>query len=242
MSSKTEINPKILEAFLQAERRAMVSRLLKGVVHNLSGVIQQVRLPLDLIELHLSQDQIQEAASTMDSVQAGVTKLTEELQLLAGRSSQDCDDEIRELELSTLIEEQLAFWPGDMFFKHEARVETDLPYLDTRTKAPYMDVALAFNALLANALESLKESGENLLRINLADQGEMVWILIEDHGPGPNPDLGDSIFDPFVTTKDAEHPGLGLFLARKALEKWGGIIKHQGNEPCVFAIGLPRQG
>jgi nitrogen-specific signal transduction histidine kinase len=52
--------------------------------------------------------------------------------------------------------------------------------------------------------------------------------------------LGDSIFDPFVTTKGEDHPGLGLFLAAKALEKWGGIIEHKGNEPCVFAIGLPR--
>lgn len=240
MSSYTEITPKMLNALLIAERRAMVSRLLKGVVHNLSGAIQQIRLPLDLMELHLSQNQIQEAVSTMDSVQAGITRVTEELQLLAGRSSQDDDNEVAELELSTLIEEQLAFWPADMFFKHEAQVEKDLPYLDTRIRAPYVDVALAFNALLANALESLKESDNKFVRISLEDKGDMVWINILDHGSGPDANLGDSIFDPFVTTKGEDHPGLGLFLAAKALEKWGGIIEHKGNEPCVFAIGLPR--
>ena len=54
----------------------------------------------------------------------------------------------------------------------------------------------------------------------------MGKIAVEDAGPGFAPDLRERAFEPFVTTKDARlHRGLGLTVARLAVEGSGGTLR-----------------
>lgn len=59
-----------------------------------------------------------------------------------------------------------------------------------------------------------------------------VTLVVADSGPGLPGDLGDRIFDPFVSTKDTGL-GLGLSICRRIVEAHGGTIR---------ALRTPRRG
>jgi signal transduction histidine kinase len=73
-------------------------------------------------------------------------------------------------------------------------------------------------------------------------EGEGIWITITiaDNGPGVPEELGDRIFDPYVSTKDTGI-GLGLAICRRIVHSHGGEII-AGNAPeggAVFTVRLP---
>jgi len=79
--------------------------------------------------------------------------------------------------------------------------------------------------LIGNAMEALAEvdSRERRLLVKVARQAETITISVCDNGPGIPPELGERIFEPFVTSR---HDGLGMGLAicRSVIEAHGGAL------------------
>lgn len=234
-----ELTPPVVQALIRRERLAQAARLLRGVVHNISGGMQMLRLPLDLLELRLMHGQTQDLGSKFSAIQSGFSRASQELDLLAGRASQLMQGQPADLDLALLAQEQLGFWRADMFFKHEAELTATLPAGLPKTRAPYRDVALAFNALVANALESLQTTGQRGLRVALQAPQGRPRLLVADDGPGPSPQMAPGLFAPFVGDKGPEHDGLGLFLAQAVLEPWGGSVTWLPGPEGGFALEMP---
>ncbi len=235
-----ELPDPVVRALLRRERLAQWGRLVRGVVHNLSGGLQMLRLPLDLLELKLAQGQTQDLAAKLGAIHHGFDRTSAEVDLLAAKASQMQNEEAAPLDLSRLAREQLAFWRADMYFKHEAQVDTDLPETTPKCLASYLDVASAFNALVANALEAMALTGARGLAVSWRQEGDRAVILVADDGPGPAPEMAPRMFEAFSSDKDGAHDGLGLFLAARALAPWGGEVRWEaGSSPTVFGLTLP---
>jgi two-component system, OmpR family, sensor kinase len=99
------------------------------------------------------------------------------------------------------------------------------PSLAVRTLAP----------VLANALATGTE-----VRVDAAAGGPWVEVGIEDDGPGVDPAIVDTVFDPGVTRR-AGGSGLGLALARRIARSAGGdVLLAQPSGPTRFVVRLPR--
>jgi signal transduction histidine kinase len=97
--------------------------------------------------------------------------------------------------------------------------------------------------LLVNAVDALEGVGEGRIRISTSvvrsGDGEM-HVRISDNGPGVPPDLVDSIFQPFFTTK-MKGNGIGLPTALKTLEQCSGQIAYEpvaAGTGAVFVVKL----
>ncbi|MGB7419271.1 MAG: ATP-binding protein [Erythrobacter sp.] len=69
-----------------------------------------------------------------------------------------------------------------------------------------------------------------------------IELTVSDNGPGIDPALADTIFEPFVTSKPFGE-GLGLALVRKLVRDMGGRVSHdRDHEACLthFRLHLPR--
>ena len=94
--------------------------------------------------------------------------------------------------------------------------------------------------LLVNAIHAMPDGGTLALATrDTADGG--VAITVTDTGPGLGPDLIRELFKPFVTRKK-DGTGLGLWISRSIVERYGGDITAQdrddGGHGAVFTVLL----
>ena len=99
-----------------------------------------------------------------------------------------------------------------------------------------------FINLLINAAHAI--SGGGRITIRTGQEGDAVWIEVEDTGQGIRPEHVERIFEPFFTTKPVgKGTGLGLSLSYGIVQKHGGRIEVRSvlGEGTVFRVVLPQR-
>ncbi len=98
---------------------------------------------------------------------------------------------------------------------------------------------LALNLLL-NAVEAVPRQGRLGIRIQEEPDGNEVRVEVWDQGPGIAPDIRETLFDPFVSTRTSG-TGLGLAIARRIARGHGSDLEvHRRAEETVFGFALKR--
>jgi signal transduction histidine kinase len=93
-------------------------------------------------------------------------------------------------------------------------------------------VATALDNLIRNAVEATvvaKDLGtvtEPVVRISAGQRDGHAYVVVEDNAGGPVPDVEARLFEPFVTAKP-KGIGLGLAMARRAMEQQGGSLSFE---------------
>ena len=104
--------------------------------------------------------------------------------------------------------------------------------------------------LLVNAIHAMPDGGE--LQLSTRDwqggadgQEQGLEIELRDTGPGLPPELLPTLFQPFVTRKK-DGTGLGLWISRSLVERYGGDItagnRADGVRGAVFTVRLLAEG
>jgi PAS domain S-box-containing protein len=106
-------------------------------------------------------------------------------------------------------------------------------------------VNMVFSNLISNAIKYRDDSKENAyIAINVKCSDEFTAISIEDNGIGIDAKYEDRIFDMFYRgTKKSSGSGLGLYIAKEAIEKLNGTIEMESEltKGTKFTITIPNQ-
>ncbi len=201
----------------QTERLRLLAQLTGGLAHTLRNSITGAKLAVQLHQKRCpagdKEDSLAVARQQLELTQEQITAM------LALGTPQARPAEVGDLrqilgDLSRLL---------DAVCKHhqvDFRVQVDLSEIDSRVR----DQARARGAILNLALNAIEAAGPGgCITVRGWRTGERIAIDVTDTGQGPPAELGESIADPFVTTKEAG-VGLGLMLARQAAEGEGGDL------------------
>ncbi|CAM3307192.1 ATP-binding protein [Kibdelosporangium persicum] len=98
--------------------------------------------------------------------------------------------------------------------------------------------------LIDNAIDAMNGEGE--LRISTRLEGGCAVVEIRDSGPGIDPDVLPSLFQPFFTTKDiGRGTGLGLYLSRNIITQHHNgsidVTSVPGDTRFTVMLPLPRR-
>jgi len=98
----------------------------------------------------------------------------------------------------------------------------------------------ALRQALVNLLVNASEAAKGRIEVTLAAEGGEALIRISDDGPGVGEKDQKRLFEPFFTTKPGG-TGLGLFLARQAVQTCSGGIRYvpHNGKGAVFEVSLP---
>jgi signal transduction histidine kinase len=115
-------------------------------------------------------------------------------------------------------------------------IEIHLPKNDTTVVGDANSLEIVFVNLLMNAVQAIVNKGE--ITVDIVDDLDVVYVSVEDSGPGIPKDIISKIFDPLFTTKQTG-TGLGLPSCKNIIEQHGGTISVKTN-PTTFMITIPK--
>jgi len=225
-----------IQTLLDAEHR-----LLLDISHELRSPLARLRVAVELArsgqnrEAHL--DRIDKEAERLNSLVGGLLQVT--------RAEGDPDSLRREpVRLDRLLEELVA----DSSLEAESR-GTQMRLAGAQPVTVQGDAELLRRALenvIRNAIRHAPEGTAVEASMDLA--GGRVAVRIRDYGPGVPEEALPRIFDAFYrveTDRDRASggAGLGLSIARRAVELHKGAIRARNAEPGLLVeIDLPGQG
>ncbi len=249
-----------------AERLAELGTLTGGLAHEIKNPLSTIGLNAQLIEEDLSElpgDAPTADANPGPQTTERVSRIKRRFEALAretARLRDILDDFLRyagrvkldrsRIDLNTLVDEL-----ADFFAPQAAVAGVQLRTQLAASPAEVMgDAALLKQALLnlmINATQSMTDArassahggcDELILRTERKKivGRDKVLIHVTDTGAGVDPAVGDTIFQPYVSTKSGG-TGLGLPTTRRIVEEHGGTVQFH-SEPgrgCDFVISLP---
>jgi signal transduction histidine kinase len=116
-----------------------------------------------------------------------------------------------------------------------------LPEQTARVQADPRQVHLALGCLVRNGIEAAPADGWVSVRIVPIPQS-FVAVVVEDSGPGPQPNQREHLFDPFYSGRQAGRGrGLGLPTAWRLAREHGGDVRFEENPGGAtrFVMTLP---
>ncbi|MCA9685089.1 MAG: HAMP domain-containing histidine kinase [Myxococcales bacterium] len=222
-----------LEREVAHERRlASLGRVVSGLAHEIRNPLASVKLRLDgMVRRPLDERthrEVEQSLAELARLEAMVRSL-----LLVAR---DDPGPLADVDVAALIEQRLeAMEP----LADAAAIELVAAGSGMARCAP-ATLARAIDNLVSNAIEAAPAG--TAVELALGGDDERLTIEVRDRGPGVAAEREAELFEPFFTTK-ADGTGLGLSLARAAIEAHGGTLgyRREGDVTC-FRIAMPREG
>lgn len=222
------------QAIRVSERHTLLAQVAGGLAHQLRNAVTGARLALQLHQrrcAHGPEDH---------SLNVALRQLELMETQLKGLLSLGKREVVprRNCTLAELLAEVVPLVRAGCEHSRISLVEGPVP----ETAAFALDVegvrAAVLNLML-NGMEAAGPGGE--VEIAAGSDESHAWIDVLDNGPGPAAEFGETLFEPFVTSKP-EGVGLGLALARQVAAEHGGELtwRRTADRTC-FRLEFPRK-
>ncbi len=146
------------------------------------------------------------------------------------------------LDVNEVVREVIALLHSELQ-NHRILVQTELILQLPPVLADRVQLQQVVANLVANAIEAMDTVADRdrMLRVkSVIGEPDGVLIMVEDSGPGIDPENVDRIFHPFFTTK-SQGTGMGLPICRSIIEAHNGhlSVRPAADRGSVFQISLP---
>lgn len=222
------------------EHLAFSGVLANGIVHDFRNPMSSMRLDVQMLERaankptdEMDVEKVGRLATRIRTTMERLDKVFQEFLYI----SQPSTDERQPLDLGTCVADCIAMIDGRLE-QAGVRVHTDIPH-GLSVLVYEASLRRALINVLTNA-EQFSERGSEI-SVSVREQESTVELLVSDSGPGISAEMQPQLFDMFATARPGG-TGLGLFLAKAAIERSGGSIDVETTGPggTTILIRLPR--
>jgi two-component system, NtrC family, sensor kinase len=229
------------QQLVRSEKLATVGQLTASIAHEVNNPIAVIQGNLDLLRELLGPEAAARVAPELKLVDEQIQRMRLIVtQLLQFARPTDFAGYVEALDPAQVLEDCLVL-VGHLLAR--TRIELRRELRATRAVGINLqELQQVLVNLLVNAIHAMEghEPGAGTLLLATRDAGaDAVEITIADSGPGLPPELLAQLFRPFVTRK-REGTGLGLWISRGIVERYGGDIT-AANRPgggAVFTVRL----
>jgi C4-dicarboxylate-specific signal transduction histidine kinase len=219
--------------------------LTASIAHEVKQPIGAILVNAETIVrwLKRTQPDIEKALVLTNRVVADARRACEIVDRIREITSQRAPEH-KPLSFADVINESLNFLRHELLLKGvvlSLDLALDLPQVvGDRTQLQQVIVNLVVNAV--QAMTKISAAGHSIcLRARLSDP-QTLCCMVEDSGPGIDPEHLPRLFDSFFTTKDTGM-GLGLAICRFIVEAHGGRIRADNDSSlggARFSFDLPK--
>jgi signal transduction histidine kinase len=210
------------EQLQQSERLASLGRMIAGVAHEIRNPLGIVRSTAELLGSKVEPKQKALAEVIVEESTRLNRVVTEFLDFARPQKAQ-----LRPVVVEEVLERNLAALAVET---GRAGVEV-LRRFQAKPSPALADPDLLYRAFLNvfnNALQAMqgKPDGRIVVATRRVQQDGQWWVVVvvEDNGPGFEPQSSGKLFDPFFTTKE-QGTGLGLSIVRSLVDSHQGKVE-----------------
>ncbi|MFL2654857.1 MAG: ActS/PrrB/RegB family redox-sensitive histidine kinase [Alphaproteobacteria bacterium] len=139
-------------------------------------------------------------------------------ELLVQPSTEDSGAPFARIHLSDLVRSA-----ADRYPKQGVSLDVDVSTEDN-SKEPIVFSSPEFNHGLGNIVQNALQFANEKVSIQISWSINSIFVIIRDDGPGFSPALLDRVGEPYISTREDDHLGLGLFIAQSLLQRTGGRL------------------
>ncbi|MCK9397530.1 MAG: nitrogen fixation negative regulator NifL [Methylobacter sp.] len=220
---------------------------VRGIRETLLGAMHQIQMPMNQIR---AAEQI--LRHKQDDQHAGLLQILQQIQQSGDETvatMQKCIPEILQtavipVNLNQILHEVLLL-NNQRIWSHGIEVHWQpLQQLPTLLGSENR-LRILFKQLIDNAIDSICESNdeEQRLKITTHTDADLIYVCIEDSGPGIPVEKRAKVFEPFYTTRPmgGNQAGMGLVMAKEIVNQHHGFIEIDPDcdRGCRFKISFP---
>jgi PAS domain S-box-containing protein len=230
------------EALRKAERLAAMGRVAGIIAHEINNPLEAISNTFFLLRDHPSlDDEARHYAQMGEEEMLRLSHITRQTLGFYRESKHPVEVSISQL-LDDILELQLR------------RLEFNKIAVLKRYRSQGMvlgfpvELKQVFLNLIGNAMQAMPEGGKLRLHVFASARRDNrragTWISLCDTGIGIDAEHARHLFEPFFTTKSAKGTGLGLWISKGIIQKYGGTISFRslrtvGRNITCFQIFLP---
>ncbi|HEY9176526.1 MAG TPA: ATP-binding protein [Flavipsychrobacter sp.] len=222
------------KATLQAEKSALVGRLVQTLAHEVRNPLNNISLSLEQIESTGENTELQPYISIIDRNAKRINALITELLQV----SKPAEVALHRVTIQQVIDDVVAESLDRITLK---KIELDLDHPDTPLyiSGNRKMLAVAILNIVINALEAMDE-GNGHLSIRAFPKNDLVVLAIKDNGCGISEEHIAHLFEPYFTSK-RNGMGLGLASSLNVLQAHKAEVEVSSlqNEGTIFTLTFP---
>ena len=248
ISDITRQRQQIQELRLQSLKTKMSEdERIRGLRETLLGAMHQIQMPMNQIKAsenilkHKGEKQYEGVLQNLIQIQ--------ESGEIAINTMQKCLPEITQSPFSAVNLNQILH---DVLLLSEYRIALTGIEINWQplSSLPNMlgsenRIRILFKQLIDNAIDAISTSNNTEQRIKISSDidADLIYVFIEDTGPGIPADSRSKIFEPFYTTRPMgkNQAGMGLVIAREIVNQHHGFIDIDPSytQGCRIKVSFP---
>lgn len=229
----------VQQDLVQANRLAILGQVAAGVAHEINQPVATIRAYADNARVFLERGQGASAADNLGNIAALTERIgviTDELRALSRKGRRDAEPTSLRLVIEGAVQLLRSRFAGRMETLDIALPPPDLLVMGMRIRLEQVLINLLQNAF--EAIGDKKTDGRVEVRFEVI--GEAVAVTVSDNGPGIAPEILQSLFTPFNTSKESGL-GLGLVISKDIVADYGGRIEVSSSDAGTsFTVHLKK--
>lgn len=249
----------------QAQKMEALGALVSGVAHEINNPINLIiyNIPifekvwsdlLPVLKKHAEKEENRKYGGlTFDFLKENFSQLLSDMKMAANRIAKivaDLKNFSRQpklthnepIQLNTAVQNSIRL-TKTTFKKAGIKLELDFADNLPMLQGNLQNVEQIILNILINGIQAIDhDHGKIKIITGMQSKDGRIYISISDNGTGVDPSIADKLFDPFVTSKQAEGgTGLGLSITYSLVKAHDGEITFQSREGngTVFTISFP---
>lgn len=223
------------EALTSSELNAAGARMAHALAHEINNPLAAMTNALYLLRYGTKTFSADELLTSAQDALSRITKITRQMIGLYHRNAP-----ARLLKVEEVVEDTLA--------SMDSRIRSKGIQFEKRLdQCEFNGIETDVRQLVSVLLENAVEHGSSLVRIRLYHPKKPQTgfrLIIADDGPGIPAENREQVFEPFFSTKEQKGSGLGLWVARGIVQKYGGAIRlrsstREGSAGTCVVVAMP---
>ena len=210
---------------IQSEKMRSLGEMASGVAHDFNNCLAIILGNIKLLKETIGEKGVVEK---LDAIEKAAEQGTASIGSLQGFShgTENTPKQPELLALKPLIEEVrnlTRFRWKDIPQKEGYTIDFTIEAEDTPSLLTSgSDFKEMLTNLIFNAVDAMPSGGHIHLSVKQAE--DKILLALQDNGKGLSKEETAQIFNPYFTTKGRGHAGLGLSIAKRFIERYGGSI------------------